>query len=182
MKKFLIVFSIVLVLCCSIAIISNWKNTESGKEDGGISSVMESTNSKEQASDSEKEDVVKISSNEYFEIVSAAIKDNIEPAGYKIVRSSKLRTPYYTVDCEATDLDVSNFKEDVLKISENIYNELIKYEYKTPHIFAQSHEIIDLSFSVIQDGEVISGLCVQFDLTDIDKNKSFQENLIMPLS
>ena len=182
MKKFLIVFSIVLVLCCSIAIISNRKNTELGKEDSDNFSMMESTVSKEQTSDSEKEDVVKISSDEYFEIVSKAIKDNIEPTGYKVVRSSKLRTPYYTVDCEATDLDVSNFRDDVLRISENIYNELIKYEYKMPHIFAQSHEIIDLSFSVIRDGEVISGLCVQFDLTDIDKDKSFQENLIMPLS
>ena len=181
MKKFLIVFSIVLVLCCSIAIISNRNNTELGKEDSDNSSTLESTNSKELTSDSE-EDVAKISSDEYFEIVSKAIKDNIEPAGYKVVRSSKLRTPYYTVDCEATDLDVSNFRDDVLRISENIYNELIKYEYKMPHIFAQSHEIIDLSFSVIRDGEVISGLCVQFDLTDIDKDKSFQENLIMPLS
>ena len=180
MKKFLIVFTIVLVFCCSIAIISNQKNAETGKDVSDSSTVAGTTNSKEDVSNNVKEKQVKISSDEYFEIVLKAIKDNVEPAGYKAVRSSTLRTPYYTVDCEADDLDISNFRNDVLEISKRIYDELIKYEYKMPNIFVQTHEIIDLSFKVIRDGEVISGLSVQFDLTDIDKDKSFQENLITP--
>lgn len=183
MKKFLIIITVLIVVCSIISIANNQatKSNNQNQETTKRHILEKETQTQENTSDQNKS-VVKISSDEYYDLINTVVKNNIEPNGYIVSRVSTLRMPYYTVDCKAINIDVSNFKSETLKIAENIYNSLIEYEYKRPNIFIPSYEIISLTFSVETNGEISHTICIQFDLTDIDKTKSFLENLKTPIT
>lgn len=177
MKKTIWILAILVIVSCTISVITNQNN---GASDGGqvASSVTTVTTATEQTEASgEAVAKVKISSDEYFDLVNTTIKNCIEPEGYVVSRTSTLRTPYYQVDCTATTADTTNFKADVLRIAENIYNILLQHEYQRRSIFLPSHEIISITFLAVLDSETTNALTIQFDLTDIDETKSFLDNL-----
>lgn len=181
MKKAIVIIIFLLAVFRVIAAIEYIGADIDGKNQIKIERSKQEISSLQKTTSTEDIDTaIIISSDEYFEIVNDTIKNYAEPAGYSITRISTLRIPYYMFDCEATDIDTTHFTEDTLRIAENIYNTLLEHEYKQPCIFIQSHEIVSLTFFVIENGETTNRLCIQFDLTDIDRTKSFSENLKMP--
>jgi hypothetical protein len=176
MKKSIVIFISLIVICSLIATINN-QDTATEDENQEETKAMQVQTVQEQTNADSTDTAIKISSDEYFDIVDNAIKKYIEPAGYTITRASTLRIPYYMVDCRTTDVDTANFKAETIKIAEDIYHAILEYEYKQPSIWVASHEIISLNFHVVENGETICGLTVQFDLTDIDRTKPFLENL-----
>lgn len=177
MKKFFIIMIILIVISCIISTTNNQSNNRS--------QILTETNNEQkeiQVEDNidKSTSIIKISSNEYYNLVNTTIKNNIGPTAYTINKISTLRAPYYSVDCKAINIDVSNFKSEILKISENIYNTLLEHKFKRSNIFIPSYEIISLTFSVESNGKISHTLCIQFDLTDIDRTKTFLENLKIP--
>ena len=181
MKKTIAILLSLVVICSIISIISN-QDTTTDDESREETQPQQEPTSQETINADIADTAVKISSDEYFDIISNAIKKYVEPAGYTITSISTIGSPYYAVDCKTTNVDITNFKAEVLKISEDIYNDILVYEYKMPNIFVASHEIISLNFLGIEKGEIICGLTVQFDLTDIDRSKPFLENLKTPMT
>jgi hypothetical protein len=168
---------ILIVISCIISTTNNQSNNRS--------QILTETNNEQKEIQAEDNidksiSIIKISSNEYYDLVNTTIKNNIGPTAYTINKISTLRAPYYSVDCKAINIDVSNFKSEILKISENIYNTLLEHKFKRPNIFIPSYEIISLTFSVESNGKISHTLCIQFDLTDIDRRKTFLENLKIP--
>ena len=184
MKKTIAILISLFVICSLIATINKQDTTTAGAnpEESKTETLAEQVPTQQETTNTESIDTaIKISSDEYFDIVYNAIERYVEPAGYTITRVSTLRIPYYRVDCKTTNVDTANFKADTLIIAENIYNAILEYEYKQPSIWVASHEIISLNFHVVENGETICGLTVQFDLTDIDRTKPFLENLKTPI-
>lgn len=180
MKKIAIFLmtAFILIVCIGIAINSN---TSREHPSDNTSANIQSTTS-EQTKDEDTNNTIVIPSERYYEIIESTCKTAIENEDYIIKRISTLRAPYYHIECESTNIDRDAFKETALSISENIYNELLKYEYRRSfNIFAASHTIISITFS----GETTAGknvaICIQFDITNIDRNKPFLENLITPI-
>ena len=183
MKKFLVIMVVLIVIASIISITNNQAQKPNNQSQTSTESHSEQKETQTEEDNNYKSiSAIKISSDEYYELVNTTIKSNIEPAGYTISRVSTLRTPYYSVECKAKNIDVSNFKSETLKIAENIYNTLLEHEFKKPNIFIPSYEIISLTFSVESNGEITHALCVQFDLTDIDMTKTFLENLKTPIT
>ena len=183
MKKAVVIIITLFAVCRIIATIKTIGTDIDGENQIDIKrSTQEISSSQETTSTEDIDTAIIISSDEYFDIVNDAIKVYAEPAGYSITRISTLRMPYYTVDCEATSIDTTHFTVDTLRIAENIYDTLLEHEYKQPGNFIQSHEILSLTFHVIENGETINRLCIQFDLTNVDRTKSFSENLKMPIT
>lgn len=182
MKKFLIIMVVLIVIAIIISITNNQAQKPNNQSQASTESHSEQKETQTEEDNYESISAIKISSDEYYELVNTTIKSNIEPAGYTISRVSTLRTPYNSVECKAKNIDVSNFKSETLKIAENIYNTLLEHEFKRPNIFIPSYEIISLTFSVESNGEITHALCVQFDLTDIDRTKTFLENLKTPIT
>ena len=182
MKKTIIVIIGLFVVCHTIATISK-PETDIDKEsqiENETTQKMQPT--QETVSTNNKDAAITISSDEYFDIVHNAIKKYVEPAGYTISRVSTLRMPYYAADCRASDIDTANFKTDALKIAEDIYHAILEHEYKKPSFYKASHEIISLTFLAIENDETANSLCIQFDLTDIDRALPFLGNLKMPIT
>ena len=185
MKKTVAILISLFVICSLIATISKHDTTaeDENQEKPQTETQAEQVPTLQETTNAESTDTaIKISSDEYFDIVYNAIEKYVEPAGYTITRVSTLRIPYYRVDCKTTNVDTANFKADTLIIAEDIYNAILEYEYKQPSIWVASHEIISLNFHVIENGETICGLTIQFDLTDIDRTKPFLENLKTPIT
>ena len=176
---------LVMVLFISIFTNNNGLDTDGNKPESPYTPestiTPEPPSSSNESETKENRDIIKISSDEYFDIVKNTIVNHMESNGYVISRISTLRMPYYVVECVATDIDTANFKDDTLKIAENIYNDLIEYDYKKPSIFVASYEIISLSFEVVVNGKTSNSICIQFDLADIDREKTFLENLKLQL-
>ena len=184
MKKTIAILISLFVICSLIATINKQDTTteDPNPEESKTETLTEQVPTLQETTNTESIDTaIKISSDEYFDIVYNAIERYVKPAGYTITRVSTLRIPYYMVDCKTTNVDTANFKADTLIIAENIYNAILEYEYKQPSIWVASHEIISLNFHVVKNGETMCGLTVQFDLTDIDRTKQFLENLKTPI-
>lgn len=182
MKKVFCVVIIIFLMILCISMFTNSNKLNNGNKQTETTYTPEKPIVAEQRDTNESKKIIKISSDEYFDIVYNAIKNNVESKGFIISRVSTLRTPYYSVDCISTNIDATTFKEEALKIAENIYNILIEYKYKRPNIFVSSHEIISLSFQSVVNGETANGMTIQFDITDIDKTKPFLENLKTPIT
>lgn len=183
MKKAVVIIITLIAICRMIATIKNIGTDINGENPIDIKRSTREISSLQVTTSTEDINAsIIISSDEYFDIVNDAIKNYAEPAGYSIARISTLRMPYYMVDCEATGIDTTHFTVDTLRIAENIYNTLLEHEYKQPGFFVQSHEIVSLTFYVIENGKTTNRLCIQFDLTDIGRTKSFSENLKMPIT
>lgn len=183
MKKLLIIMVVLTVISCIISTTNNQAQKSNNQSQVSTENHNEHKETQtEEENNDESISIIKISSDEYYDLVNTTIKSNIEPAGYTISAVSTLRMPYYSVDCKATNIDVSNFKSETLKIAENIYNTLLEHEFKRPNIFIPSYEIVSLTFSVESNGEITHALYIQFDLTDIDRTKTFLENLKTPIT
>ncbi len=182
MKKTIIILISLVVVCNIIATISK-PDADMDNESQLESEAIQETQTTQETTCTEQSDTaIIISSDEYFDIVHNAIKSRVELAGYSITSISTLRKPYYMVDCKAINIDTTNFKTETLKIAEDIYDAILEYEYKEPGIFKASHEIISLTFYVVENGKTTNGLCIQFDLTDVDRAKSFFVNLKTPIT
>lgn len=187
MKKAFYGIIIIFAMVLFISVFTNNNDLNTGDNEPESTYAPENTITPEppfstnESDTKENRDIIKISSDEYYDIVKNTILNHIEYNGYVISRISTLRMPYYVVECVATDIDTSNFKDDTLKIAENIYNDLIEYDYKKPSIFVASYKIISLSFEVVVNGKTTNSICIQFDLTDIDRDKTFLENLKLQL-
>ena len=124
-----------------------------------------------------------VPSDEYYKIVENICKTAIESENYSITQISLLRQPYYHIECKTITDNDDSVKADALLITETIYNELLKYEYKRSlNIFASSHTIISITFYGVSNDNKNTGLCLQFDILDVDRNKSFEENLKTPIA
>ena len=182
MKKTIIILISLVVVCNIIATISKPDADMDNESQLETETIQETQATQETTCTEQSDTAIIISSDEYFDIVHNAIKSRVELAGYSITSISTLRMPYYMVDCKATNIDTTNFKAETLKIAEDIYDAILEYEYKEPDFFKASHEIISLTFYVIENGKTTNGLCIQFDLTDVDRTKSFLENLKTPIT
>lgn len=182
MKKTIIILISLVVVCNIIATISKLYADMDNESQLETETIQETQASQETTCTEQSDTAIIISSDEYFDIVHNAIKSRVELAGYSITSISTFRTPYYMVDCKATNIDTTNFKAETLKIAEDIYDAILEYEYKEPGFFKASYEIISLTFYVIENGKTTNRLCIQFDLTDVDRTKSFLENLKTPIT
>ena len=178
MKKTILILAILVVVSCTVSIITNQNPLPDTTSDPTESTSSQETTMPEVNTDS----TIKISTDEYFELIDNTLKSCVEPEGYVVSRTSTLRMPYYEIECTATDIDTSNFKADALRIAESIYDLLLQHEYKCRSIFLPSHEIISITFRVVSCGKTTHGLTIQFDLTDIDRSKPFLENLKTPIT
>ena len=124
-----------------------------------------------------------VPSDEYYKIVENICKTAIESENYSITQISLLRQPYYHIECKAIFNTDDSVKNDALLITEAIYNELLNYEYKqSSNIFASSHTIISITFYGVSNDNKNTGLCLQFDIMDVDRSKPFEENLKTPIT
>ena len=187
MKRVGVLILILITLIVACIAIANYSTMLSN--DSNCTMMTESPNSTDQyiettepiAKDDTK--TIVVPSDEYYEIVENVCKAAIENKNYSITQISLLRQPYYHIECKAISNTDDSAKNDALLITEAIYNELLNYEYKQSlNIFASSHTIISITFYGVSNDNKNTGLCLQFDILDVDRNKSFEESLKTPIA
>lgn len=76
--------------------------------------------------------------------------------------------------------DVGALPETAFKITQKIYNDLLKYDFSAPgDIFQRTNEILSISYIVYDGAQASTRFDIQFNLTQIDRTKSFAENLTL---
>ena len=187
MKRVGVLILILITLIVACIAIANYSTMLSN--DSNCTIMTESPNSTDQyiettepiAKDDTK--TIVVPSDEYYEIVENVCRTAIESENYSITQISLLRQPYYHIECKTITDNDDSVKADALLITETIYNELLEYEYKRSlNIFASSHTIISITFYGVSNDNKNTGLCLQFDIMDVDRSKPFEENLKTPIA
>ena len=111
------------------------------------------TTSREQTkhTTAQKRATLDVSSDTYYHVVENTVRKYVEPAGYTVTR-----------------------------ISRKIYNDLLKYDFSAPgDIFQRTNEILSISYIVYDGAQASTRFDIQFNLVQIDRTKSFAENLTL---
>ena len=99
---------------------------------------------------------------------------------YTVTRISRLQIPYFNIECRAQQKDVGALPETAFKITQKIYNDLLKYDFSAPgDIFQRTNEILSISYIVYDGAQASTRFDIQFNLAQIDRTKSFAENLTL---
>ena len=109
------------------------------------------TTSREQAkhTTAQKRATLDVSSDTYYHVVENTVRKYVEPAGYTVTRISRLQIPYFNIECRAQQKDVGALPETAFKITQKIYNDLLKYDFSAPgDIFQRTNEILSISYIV----------------------------------
>ena len=121
-------------------------------------------------------------SDAYYAVVESTVRKYVEPAGYTVTRISRLQIPYFNIECSAPQQCVGALPETGFQITQKIYNDLLKYDFTDSDSMVQwTNEILSISYIVYSGTKPSARFDIQWDLTDIDRTKSFQENLKLKL-
>ncbi len=140
------------------------------------------TTSREQTkhTTAQKRATLDVSSDTYYHVVENTVRKYVEPAGYTVTRISRLQTPYFNIECRAQQKDVGALPETAFKITQKIYNDLLKYDFSAAgDIFQWTNEILSISYIVYDGAQASTRFDIQFNLDQIDRTKSFAENLTL---
>ena len=140
------------------------------------------TTSREQTkhTTAQKRATLDVSSDTYYHVVENTVRKYVAPAGYTVTRISRLQIPYFNIECRAQQKDVGALPETAFKITQKIYNDLLKYDFSAPgDIFQRTNEILSISYIVYDGAQASTRFDIQFNLAQIDRTKSFAENLTL---
>lgn len=164
MKKFIIIFAVLFVYLFSIFLV-NLKSTDFLSDNYSQNQIVTSEN--------QQTDSIKFCN--YNDLVFDTVKEHFDVNNCDISRVYMQKIPYYIIECKANNVVINDLEDFSLKVSESIYNDLLKYDFE--NISDNANEIISISYYIYENDKIRASYCVQFNMSEADRSKSFEENL-----
>lgn len=168
MKKVIIIFVVFCVFLSSVLLNSNLIK---GSNDNYIQNQIVT-------SGNQQTDSIKIYN--YYDLVFDTVKKHLKVNDCDISRVYMQEVPYYIIECKTNNVVIDDLEKFSLKVSKSIYNDLLKYYFEEDiDVSNNANKIISISYYIYENNKITASYCVQFNMSEVDCSKSFEENLLL---
>lgn len=124
--------------------------------------------------------VYTLGTQEYYDEISRICTSNSENTSLSIYKTDGTRYPYYYFYFKLNKkMDQNQYEKEVNEICNNIYNDIMKYDYKKKGIMNDTGGIISLNFVMYDLQNPGKKITVEMRVLNMEKNKSYNENVIV---
>ena len=119
-----------------------------------------------------------LSTQEYYDKIEQICITNSQNTAFTIYRRDTSRYPYYWFYFQLNkELSEEEYSQAVDKISRDIYNDILKNEYKKKGLMDDTGGIISLQFITSQGSNEKHKIVIQMRVLNMEENKPYEENV-----